>query len=109
MNALARNGSWTVAAILGLVAMPFATAVLAMATAEAFFGTKEQMFEMIGGFLLGLLAVVFAALAMGLGPKCGWSSRTVIKAVLAFDLAALPIGWLLIRIAYQFHSHRIEF
>jgi hypothetical protein len=99
-----------VAIVAGLAFLPFMVALLFGASAEAFLGAKEPMFEtaaglLIGGFLAACFGVLFL-ISLNAG-RCQWANGVLI-AVLLIDLLAIPIARWLIRLAYASPSNVIE-
>jgi hypothetical protein len=96
--------------VVGLAFLPFMVALLFNASAEAFLGAKEPVFEtaaglLVGGFLsasFGLLLVI----TLNAG-RCKWANGLLI-AVLLIDLLAIPVARWLITLAYASPSSVIE-
>jgi hypothetical protein len=94
--------------LIALLGLPIATAGLASTGAEAFTGDKEPMLQTAAGLFIGLVAAVLCGLALPLSAACGGSSKYIVRVVLTVDAIAILASILLIRIAYLFPSHRIE-
>ena len=93
-----------------IIVFPFMVSLLFSAGAEAFFGDKEPMFQVLGGLVIGIgIATVLGAGVYVLGragfAKLAW---TIVIAIIAFDVAAIPFGQWLIRQAYASPTNVIE-
>jgi hypothetical protein len=83
--------------VTGVLFLPVMTALLFNAGAEAFFGTKEPMFETILGLTVGgLLASglgVGGAMLLATGRKRPLTALLIV--VLTYDILAIPLArWL---------------
>jgi len=106
MKKILQGGSFAV----GIVVLPFATAMLFNVGAEAFWGAKEPMFETLLGLMIGvILAYVLARsiLAIDRAGRQG-TATSIVLAVLACEALTVPLARWLIRTAYSSPSHVID-
>lgn len=100
---------WRSALTLARFGMPIALAGLANAAAEALWGDREPMIQSMLGFAVGIVVgFVISDLASTFARR-GWSraAKGVVTVAVVFTVLAIPIGQILIRIAYSYPDYRI--
>jgi hypothetical protein len=109
----AGQSSASLGVVLGmsLAVFVFMVGALFNAGAEAFYGAKEPMFEMLGGFVLGGIIATGLVFLIQYLRRSGWIklSVAVICAIILFDIAVIPFCRWIIRLAYASPNHVIDF
>ena len=96
--------------VIGLIPLPFMLAGLFNAAAEAFFGDKEPIFQTLLGLLTGILLACCLAVGIPVIGRKGFrkTAWTLLIALFAFDVLAIPLGRWLIQTAYASPTNVIE-